>query len=63
MRISVNFERCESHGLCVFAAPGVFGMDDDGTLDYDPTPAPAHAEAVRNAAAGCPNGAIRIEAG
>jgi ferredoxin len=62
MRISVDLERCESHGLCVFAAPDVFRMDDNGNLDYDATPAPCDADVVGDAAASCPSAAIRIEA-
>jgi len=32
MKISVERERCEGHGLCVDAAPELFRLDDDGEL-------------------------------
>jgi ferredoxin len=32
LRIDVNYERCEGHGLCVEVAPEVFDLDDDGLV-------------------------------
>ncbi|WP_331767081.1 ferredoxin [Embleya sp. NBC_00896] len=62
MRVTVDMNLCESHGQCVFAAPDVFSFDDDDYLVYDATPADAHAEHVRGAAAMCPARAITIAA-
>lgn len=62
MNVLVDLERCEGHGLCVFAAPEVFDLDDDGTLHYDPSPPEALRAAVEDAVRSCPVAAIRIEA-
>lgn len=32
MRIEVDLTKCQDHGQCVFAAPEVFALDDDGKL-------------------------------
>jgi ferredoxin len=29
MKISVDLQRCEDHGQCVFAAPSIFSLDDN----------------------------------
>lgn len=34
MRISVDYERCEGHGICAVSAPDVFSLDDDGLVRY-----------------------------
>ena len=61
MKIVVDFEVCEGHGLCVAACPDVFQLDDDGTLDLLQSEPPAELEAqVRSAAALCPTAAITV---
>lgn len=32
MRVTVDYDRCEGHGLCTQAAPSIFSFDDDGEL-------------------------------
>jgi len=32
MRIDVDYDRCEGHGLCEQTAPEVFRLDDEGSL-------------------------------
>lgn len=32
MRLSVDYDRCEGHGLCAEQAPEVFELDDEGEL-------------------------------
>lgn len=32
MRFSVDLEKCQDHGQCVFAAPDVFQLDASGAL-------------------------------
>jgi ferredoxin len=32
MRVAVNFERCEGHGMCEAVAPEIFELDDEGML-------------------------------
>lgn len=33
-RISVDNDRCEVYGICVWEAPGLFQLDKDGRLRY-----------------------------
>jgi ferredoxin len=62
MKVVVDFELCQSHGLCMQAAPEVFELRDDGFL-YLLQEAPPDALRARleRAARECPTGAIRIE--
>lgn len=61
MKIDVDFDRCEGHGLCVAACPGVFQLDDDGLLLVLQAAPPAELDAqVRSAAALCPTAAITV---
>ncbi|SFA88713.1 ferredoxin [Amycolatopsis marina] len=32
LRVQVDFDRCEGHGLCTGAAPEIFELDDSGKL-------------------------------
>ncbi|MFJ3667419.1 ferredoxin [Streptomyces sp. NPDC090106] len=34
MKFAVDLDRCENHGQCVFAAPGLFSLDDEGQLAH-----------------------------
>ena len=34
MRITVDLNKCQDHGQCVFSAPAVFALDDQGKLDF-----------------------------
>ena len=62
MKIIVNFDICQSHGLCTQAAPEVFELRDDGFLYIlDETPGDALREKVERAVRECPTGAISIE--
>lgn len=61
MRVSVDLERCEGHGLCAFAASEVFDLDDDGLLHYEPSPPEALRPGVLAAVRGCPVGAITLD--
>jgi ferredoxin len=47
-------------GNCVFWAPEVFGLDDDGVAIVVGDVA-AHEDGVRAAASNCPTSAIRVE--
>ncbi|URN09870.1 ferredoxin [Actinomadura madurae] len=58
MQISVDRDVCEIHAQCVFTAPDVFELDEDGELVYDPAPDAQHVDAVRRAALACPVQAI-----
>ena len=61
MRVSVDFDLCESNALCEGLAPHVFELDDDDFLQIklevigeDDLPA------VRRAVASCPKAAISL---
>ena len=34
MRVSVDLNKCQDHGQCVFSAPAVFSLDDNGKLAF-----------------------------
>jgi ferredoxin len=61
MKIDVDFDLCESNGLCEALAPDVFELDEDDYLQLlaDRT-TPANEEAVRRAVASCPRAAISL---
>jgi len=62
LKISVDFDRCESHGECALAAPEVFALDEQGFLqvgeEVDETLRPQVERAVR----ACPTQAISLDA-
>lgn len=62
MRLTVDYDRCQGHTLCAWAAPEVIRLaDDDGrALVDDPHVPPDHEAAVRAAAANCPENALVI---
>ncbi len=62
MKIKVDFDLCESNGLCEGFAPEVFELDDDDYLQLktDET-TDENIERVRRAVASCPRAAISIE--
>jgi len=61
MKITVDFDLCESNGLCEALAPDVFELDDDDYLQLrtDRT-TPENVEDVRRAVASCPRAAISL---
>jgi ferredoxin len=62
MKVVVDFEVCQSHGLCMQAAPEVFELRDDGFLYIlEESPKETLRKKVENAARECPTGAIKIE--
>lgn len=62
MRIVVDFDLCQSHGLCMEAAPEVFEITDDGLLDVKlETPEESLRVKVERAVRECPTGAISIQ--
>jgi ferredoxin len=34
MHIVVDLNKCQDHGQCVFSAPSVFALDDQGKLSF-----------------------------
>ncbi|MFF1299091.1 MULTISPECIES: ferredoxin [unclassified Streptomyces] len=61
MKVVVDMNKCKDHGQCVFAAPDVFQLDDNGRLAYVSDPDDALRDEVEEAADVCPLQAIRIE--
>jgi ferredoxin len=62
MRIVVDFDLCQSHGLCTEAAPELFQIRDDGFLYVlNETPGPELAGKLEKAVLECPTGAITIK--
>jgi ferredoxin len=63
MKISVDYPRCEGHGLCADQAPDVFILDDDAELTYrfEGTVVPDESRpAARAAVNACPVAALRV---
>lgn len=61
MRIDVDWDACESNGLCAGEAPEVFELDEKNFLQvHAEEPDPALHEKVRRAASVCPKAAIRL---
>ncbi|MDF1601965.1 ferredoxin [Nocardioides sp. YIM 152315] len=62
MKIKVDFDLCESNGLCEAMAPDVFELDDDDFLQLrTEETTPDNVDAVKRAVAACPRAAISLE--
>ena len=62
MKIKVDFDLCESNGLCEAMAPEVFELDDDDYLVLlTDEVTPENEERVRQAVAACPKAALSFE--
>src|SRR5262245_17035397 len=60
MRVQVNLARCQLYAQCIFAAPEVFGLRGEDTLEFDPRPDRARRAQVLRAARACPVQAIEV---
>lgn len=60
LRVVVDLNLCESYAQCVFAAPAVFRMKDEESLEYDYAPDDSLRVQVERAVAACPVQAISI---
>ena len=61
MRVSVDWDLCESNGLCMAAAPDVFELQDDDTLMIlQENPGESLRAAVVDAVRACPKQAITL---
>jgi ferredoxin len=62
MRVVVDYDRCESNGICMMEAPEVFELrDDDNLYLLQEHPGPELRSKVQAAVAGCPTAAISVE--
>jgi ferredoxin len=62
MKITVDFDLCESNGLCEGLAPDVFELDDDDYLVVKKDDiGPEDLDSVRRAVASCPRAAISLQ--
>ena len=62
IKINVDYDRCDSNGVCVQLCPEVFEIRADGFLYLFMEVAPdSLGEKLRDAEAGCPTGAIALE--
>jgi ferredoxin len=60
-RLEVDQDRCVGSGSCELLAPGVFEVDDTGTLVLlRSRPAPGELPAVREAVEACPTRALAL---
>ena len=62
IKVLVDMDVCQNHGQCVFSAPQVFELDDDGTLvQLQAEVGDDLRDAVEEAADVCPVQAITVE--
>lgn len=61
MLVTVDFDRCEGHGLCTLSAPEVFSFDHRGSLQVVDRPGPEHRAAVEESVRTCPALAIQLD--
>ncbi len=62
MKVSVDWDRCEGHGMCAEAAPETFELDDDGELHVLHEDVPEeHRRRVETAVRRCPVAALRLQ--
>jgi ferredoxin len=61
MKVHVDMDLCQNYGQCVFAAPDVFQLDDNGQLMYEPHPDESTQGAVSEAVEVCPMQAIVLK--
>jgi len=62
MKVDVDWDLCESNGVCMGIVPAVFQLGDDDMLTIlEPEVAPENEELVRDAVRQCPRQAISIQ--
>ena len=60
IKIEVDMDLCQHYGQCVFEAPNLFSLNDDGKLDYHAEADDSERDNVESAVDVCPMQAIRI---
>jgi ferredoxin len=61
MKIVVDANLCQDHGQCVFAAPEIFSLNDQGHLVYVSDVDESLRDKAEDAADVCPLQAITVE--
>ena len=61
MRIAVDLDLCQGHGVCGSEAPALFAPDGDKVRVLEAEPAPEHQAAAKLAAKYCPTRAIHLQ--
>ncbi len=62
MKLVVDWDLCEGHGQCEFAAPDVFSINDNGDLEVLEGPLPgSELASVEQAVRRCPVRALKLE--
>jgi ferredoxin len=61
VRICVDMDLCQGHGVCCEEAPALFELDGDRVRVLDESPPEDQREALRRAVKYCPTRAISIE--
>lgn len=60
MKIEVDLDLCQGHGMCELEAPDIFRADSDHVEILDPDPDETHRTEVEAAVTYCPTQALRI---
>ena len=62
MRVTVDYELCESNGICAGLLPSVFELrDDDNLYVLEESPDASLRETLQLAVRRCPRQALRLE--
>jgi ferredoxin len=61
VKITVDFERCETFAMCCTSNPDFFHLDDDDMLQHVAEAEESHREELLAAKRECPTRAITIE--
>lgn len=62
MKVTIDHDLCQGHGVCMGEAPEVFRVNDDGEVTIlQESPPEAQRKKVQNAVRFCPTGAISLE--
>ena len=61
MKIIVDYDSCESNGVCETIAPEIFHVDDDDNLQIIGDLRPEVIEKVHDAVRSCPRNALSLQ--
>jgi ferredoxin len=61
VKITVNYERCESFGMCCLNAPDLFQLDDDDQLQHAVEADESRRQELLEVAGQCPTRSITID--